>query len=455
MPLPPTPTKCTASSPEHAPPRHRVSAARPSEPSARSAITRAASGPRKRPRRVRHARRGRPGSPASARIATASRSPVSSRWSITSAAPAFASTSAFFRWWSSVAVGSGTRIAGLPAAVISASVRRAGAADDQIGRLHLPVHLVEERLDASDEPGPFVALANQGQVALAGLVSDGEWPWQRLPASALPPHGHVDRVRALRAAKDQDSAAPRARARSRGAAALSRNSARTGLPLTNPFPLKYGSVAFIGHRGRAHQRARACRLVRPGTAFCSSSSVGMPRSAASATTGPELYPPTPDHESRPAAREQPPGVRRADSGSSADALQPRGDRLAFQSPTANQVQLESFARHDARFDPARRPRERHHRVGHAAAASRAPPRCPGTDGRPFRRPQSRPAAAPARAPGSRHHELHRRMHRRRMLRHVQQDAHADQVDEQRRPAGAHERQRDALGRHQRRAPRSC
>ncbi len=35
------------------------------------------------------------------------------------------------------------------------------------------------------------------------------------------------------------------------------------------------------------------RLVNPGTAFCSSSIVGTPRSAATMTTGPELYPPTP------------------------------------------------------------------------------------------------------------------------------------------------------------------
>jgi hypothetical protein len=34
-------------------------------------------------------------------------------------------------------------------------------------------------------------------------------------------------------------------------------------------------------------------LVTPGIAFCSINSVGMPRSAANSTTGPELYPPTP------------------------------------------------------------------------------------------------------------------------------------------------------------------
>ena len=38
--------------------------------------------------------------------------------------------------------------------------------------------------------------------------------------------------------------------------------------------------------------------------------------------------------------------------------------------------------------------------------------------------------------------------RRRVLRHVQQNAHADQIDQQRRSAGADERQRNALGRHQ-------
>src|SRR5688500_940663 len=36
----------------------------------------------------------------------------------------------------------------------------------------------------------------------------------------------------------------------------------------------------------------------------------------------------------------------------------------------------------------------------------------------------------------------------RVLRHIEQDAHADQIDQQRRSAGAHEGERDALVRHE-------
>ena len=61
-------------------------------------------------------------SAASARIRFASVEPVVCSCSTISAAPAIDQTSAFFRWWSSVAVGSGIRIAGFPAAATSASV---------------------------------------------------------------------------------------------------------------------------------------------------------------------------------------------------------------------------------------------------------------------------------------------------------------------------------------------
>ena len=119
--------------------------------------------------------------------------------------PASASTRAFCRWWSSVAVGSGTRIAGFPAAVTSASVLAPARQTTRIGGAHLPVHLEQERLDPSRESGTLVTLANQGHVGFAGLVSDSEWPGRGRQLRRCLHTGHVDRVRALRAAKDQDS----------------------------------------------------------------------------------------------------------------------------------------------------------------------------------------------------------------------------------------------------------
>jgi hypothetical protein len=69
--------------------------------------------------------------------------------------------------------------------------------------------------------------------------------------------------------------------------AVAKNSGRTGLPLTNPFAPKN---AFVESNvtAAAFTSGATSRLVSPGTAFCSSSIVGTPRSAATATIGPEL-----------------------------------------------------------------------------------------------------------------------------------------------------------------------
>ena len=66
-----------------------------------------------------------------------------------------------------------------------------------------------------------------------------------------------------------------------------KNSGRTGLPATNPLLPKKDTVESNVTAAALTTRDKM-RLVRPGTAFCSASSVGMPRSAASITTGPEL-----------------------------------------------------------------------------------------------------------------------------------------------------------------------
>ncbi len=71
-----------------------------------------------------------------------------------------------------------------------------------------------------------------------------------------------------------------------------KNSGRTGLPDTKALAPKRATLASKVTAAARTTRARS-RLVRPGAAFCSITSVGIPRSAARATTGPELYPPTP------------------------------------------------------------------------------------------------------------------------------------------------------------------
>ena len=67
----------------------------------------------------------------------------------------------------------------------------------------------------------------------------------------------------------------------------SRNSGRTGLPLTNAFSPK-NSLVDSNVTPAARTTNDSSRLVKPGTAFCSISMVGTPRSAAIRTTGPEL-----------------------------------------------------------------------------------------------------------------------------------------------------------------------
>ena len=69
--------------------------------------------------------------------------------------------------------------------------------------------------------------------------------------------------------------------------AAAKNSGRTGLPLTNAFDPKNACVESNVTAAARTTRA-SNRLVSPGTAFCSSSIVGTPRSAATSTTGPEL-----------------------------------------------------------------------------------------------------------------------------------------------------------------------
>ena len=66
---------------------------------------------------------------------------------------------------------------------------------------------------------------------------------------------------------------------------ISKNSRRTGLPVTFAFPRKYGSACSNETAARSTKRA-STRLVQPGSAFDSITSVGRFVSAAVKTTGP-------------------------------------------------------------------------------------------------------------------------------------------------------------------------
>ena len=191
-----------------APEQHHISA-RPASPATRD--PRAIRGPRCRAAsgRAKRAHRRAPSPCSRAGVAEqrrrrppASVSPASSRSSSITAAPASASTRAFLRWWSSVAAGNGTSTAGRPARGQLGQRRRAGAADHQVGRRHFAGDRVQKGLRPRGDAGPRVAVADDGQVALAGLVDDFEHRRVATSSRRRRHHGHVDCVRALGAAKD-------------------------------------------------------------------------------------------------------------------------------------------------------------------------------------------------------------------------------------------------------------
>ncbi len=73
---------------------------------------------------------------------------------------------------------------------------------------------------------------------------------------------------------------------------MSKKPGRTGFPLTNPVPGKWGNAASDDNADARTILANQ-RFVIPGTVFCSISIVGTRVKAAHNTTGPELYPPKP------------------------------------------------------------------------------------------------------------------------------------------------------------------
>ena len=145
-----------------------------------------------------------------------------------------ANASAFLRWWSSVAVGSGTRIAGRPAAGQLRQRRRAGARRPP-GRRAVISRSISCRNGSTraSSPARRIRVAHQLQIPLAGLVRDRQRDARGRQPRRRRHHRHVDRVRALRAAKDQHPHLPSPRRRS-SPPPRSKNSARTGLPVTKP-----------------------------------------------------------------------------------------------------------------------------------------------------------------------------------------------------------------------------
>ena len=168
------------------------------------------------------------------------------------------------RWWSSVAAGNGTSTAGRPAAASSASVVAPARQTTRSAALISRGDADRERLP----PAPRRRRARRPSRTAARSRSPVWCTMSRPPDAPCQlrrrrHHGHVDGVRALRAAKDQH---PRRRARppivDRSALA-SKNSARTGLPATNALSAKVRQRLVVGHRRRAHPRARAADWSSP------------------------------------------------------------------------------------------------------------------------------------------------------------------------------------------------
>ena len=113
------------------------------------------------------------------------------------------SASAFFRWWSSVAVGSGTSNRRPARRHQLRQRRRAGAADDDVGVLHLagPSRRGTARPWPARPARRYPSRTISRSRSPVWCVIARSWCGGCQPRRCLH-HGHVDRVRALRAAKD-------------------------------------------------------------------------------------------------------------------------------------------------------------------------------------------------------------------------------------------------------------
>ena len=141
-------------------------------------------------------------------------------------------------------------------------------------------------------------------------------------------------------------------------------------PRQSPSSRKTAASPRRSRPPRARTRASS-RFVRPGTAFCSSTIVGMPpqrrqRARPDPSCSRRRRSRRPDGGARGAA------TRRADrQRQERRAAQPGAERLALEARAANQIQLEPFARNHPRFESPRRARKRHRAAGTRRAISRA------------------------------------------------------------------------------------
>ena len=154
------------------------------------------------------------------------------------------------------------------------------------------------------------------------------------------------------------------RRRSNFAVRTAKNSARTGLPATNPLLPKYRSVGVIRHgRGPHAFREQPVRQARHGVLLqhhgrnSAQRRQEHDRSRAVAADA--------NHHVRPASREQPPGVEQGQRDERR-AAHAGSQRLALQPGTPNDVELEPFGRDHAGFEPPAGSRERDPRIRDAA-----------------------------------------------------------------------------------------
>ena len=253
--------------------------------------------------------------------------------------------------------------------------RRAGAADDEVGRPYFPVHGEQERLHPGLEPRAAVPVPDEFQIALSCLMRDRQPARVGCQLRRRLHHGHVDRVRALGAAKDQhprqaprralrrrslptelgthriacDKAPPSEIARRR----LERHRRRADDPREQPVRQAGHRVLLEQQRRDAaqrrgeHDRARSCSRRR--------------RSPGPAERRDRIR-----HASTPLERQQ---QHRAQQRGAGD--------VPFRPGAAQQVELEPLARHDPRPRSRARFPQTSSRRPAGGAAARARRRCPG------------------------------------------------------------------------------
>ncbi len=235
--------------------------------------------------------------------------------------------------------------------------RRAGAADDHVRRAHLLVHALEEGLDAGGEPGASQPLANHREIPLACLMRDLRRKRGPRQLRCCLDHGHVDRVRALGAAKDEHPPRPRwlwPDVQELGANGVPADEtllaeARRGLPVREGDGARDTGHETVGEAGlrvllvQQHRHA-----AQPG------GDRDRPRAVA-ADTDDDVRPPAGDDAHRVDGGERQRG----------DATSPVEGRLALQPEAADGVELEAGGRHGARLDAARGPGEGDDGVGPA------------------------------------------------------------------------------------------